>query len=170
MCPADAGCEPGGSFSPGDAVLRFVDSAGEANDLVVSRAGNVLTFRDAAAPLTAGDGCTRTGEHEATCESMPTRDFVVAGGGGGDRLRVEGSAAEVSAGAPPRRGRRGRGVIGSGDDEILLIGGPGTDPSPRWGRGTGYEADGPGTVGADSIDGGLGDDLVDYSDRAGASG
>ncbi|MDQ3935402.1 MAG: hypothetical protein M3340_12320 [Actinomycetota bacterium] len=127
--------------------VTFRAEPGEANDVTVGALpSGELHFSDAAAPVTAGDGCRQLGPSDAACP--PGHVTTVYLEDGDDRLRN----------AVPASGHGGAGddvLIGS-DIVESLSGDAGDDTIEARGGGDYIW----GGDGADTIDGGAGDDRV----------
>ncbi len=160
--------------SSGNRLLYFA-AGGETNDLTVSQAGPVWTFRDPGATVTPGTGCASVGLNEAACTvSGPLASIRIDLGDLDDRAVGDASVREPEGNSEPFNINGGPGndlligppnveshlrgadlyFDGPGDDELLggnrdddLHGGDGND-----------QLDGKG--GRDELDGGLGVDLV----------
>jgi Ca2+-binding RTX toxin-like protein len=145
---------------PNDATLFVSDTADEANDLLITRAGGVITVTErGSATMSTGpaSGCEVAGP-AATCEDDGVTTLFVSLGGEPDQLAVTtatnttvtggagNDAIESGGGNDIVRGEDGDDTIfGGGGDDLLY----GDDAS---------ELD-PGT-GADRIDGGRGNDTI----------
>ena len=116
---------------------RFEAAAGEANRLTVTRAGGDALFSDAAAPVTAGTGCTQVSPSEVRCTTVKAK---VELGDLDDAATIKGIDSSVD-------GDEGNDTIDGGDGADTLNGEAGDD------RITGGGA-------ADAIDGGEGADVI----------
>jgi Ca2+-binding RTX toxin-like protein len=127
---------------------RFLDTKGEANDLVITGNRATIVVRDANTPLKAGEGCAQLDEHTARCPNIsPWLDM----GDGDDVVRTSVAVlAELGPGDDVFAG-------GMGDDKV--IGGPGAD---RMSGGPGEDLFDPLDSHADVVDGGPDEDTVTY--------
>ena len=150
---ATASVEDGGFY--GTHTLRYVAGAGEANEVEVSREGQIPTIHDSGAVIVAEAGCLSVDAHTVTCTAITggilslgdladsltlvhTFDaFSIAGGAGPDTLL---SCVPCQVG-----------LFGEGGEDSLsgqfLAGGPGNDTLS-------------GTSGTDVLDGGRGNDTI----------
>jgi hypothetical protein len=163
-CEGDLACEKYAAGTPHNTLL-FGDAPGEANDVTLRVTGpTTVLVHDEGAALTAGRQCTSAGPHDATCDlgSRPYETFGIDFRDGADRLHVEGllpSDAVISGGP-------GDDDLTGGDEADLLLGGGGRDRLTGGGGADTLRGDDvtqPGeTPQPDVIDGGAGEDLVDY--------
>lgn len=151
---ATDGCKAGCGFS---ALLQVTAAGGESNIVSVARAGGLGPWlvRDAGAPLTAGQGCTRVDGNSASCVaesiSISTGDMNdsvmaevpvgVSGGTGNDRLA----------------GSSGADVLWGEEGADTLLGGGGDDKLGA--------SDASAVPTTDILDGGRGKDTVSYEER-----
>jgi hypothetical protein len=140
--------------------VGYTGAAGEANDVTFSRSGNVVTVRDAGAPVTPETGCTSVSANEAACTVNNT--FYSAGAALGDQ--ADKFAVEGALGVPASAtGAEGNDLLKGGDEANTFDGGPGLDVILS---GAGDDkVSGGDDLDADTIDGGPGRDLLDYSAR-----
>ena len=134
----------------------FKDKSGDANQVVVSRVGTKIRFKDAI-PLEVGRGCKSRSPRVATCElhGRPWIDVMELDLGAGD------DTAEYS------RTGLGTSINGQrGDDELSVAGPEGVDLSGGSGddslSGGGGDDVLDGFTGTDSLSGGRGFDVVTY--------
>jgi hypothetical protein len=144
--------------------LAYSAAPGEQNQLTIDAVPDMKgTVRvvDEGAGLTAGTGCTRLSDHEATCRGPVAAD--VATGDMNDVVRVRTNLSSKVAAGP-------------GDDSVVtaaapdsLNGGGGNDTLRAGGSDdTVTDGDYPMTgVGPDTLDGGSGHDYVSYQAREG---
>ena len=166
---------------PATLTVRFDAARGEANRVAVaSRAGDPagVEVRDAAATLSAGDGCAVVDPHTVHCtpalftapvaQRPSTFDRVaVALGDGADEATSAISAGRVAATGPPVHPRV---LLRGGDGSDRLTGDEGTDdmdggPGPDRLAGAGGPDFLSGGAGRDRVSGGDGDDFLTDDDR-----
>ena len=112
----DDGCE---------ILTRLTDAAGQDNDLVVTGNRATIVIRDAARPLSAGEGCARLDDHAARC---PNIDPWLATGGGDDVVRTSVALlVELGEGDDAFAGGTGEDKVIAGPGRDRLSGGPGED-------------------------------------------
>lgn len=158
--------------------LGFQAAPGERNAVTVERRELAWTFRDTAAPLTAGRGCQSLDAQTVRCDTAGVDDHqlelgdgddvavmgegaygTVAGGEGHDRLA--GSLLFGGAGDDVLGGTAGSDTLEGGDGNDTLYGGQGDD----WLTGDGLSAAAPG---GDVLDGGGGRDAASYASHTAA--
>ena len=135
--------------------LTFEASPGEVNDVTVSGSSAERRVVDSGAPLVAGDGCRQVSEHEAVCGNAT--EMYIRLGDAADRITlgdVDASGSAVSGGA-------GDDVLTGGPGSERLSGGDGSDAIAA-GAGHDSVAGDDGTAFGDRLDGGPGNDDLDY--------
>src|SRR3954471_16628235 len=113
----------------GNVPLVAVDAApGEANDVSVILHAGATTVVDATAPLSAGEGCTPNGEHEAVCASGTIVGYSIHLGDGDDSLAIGGDGSNaLPAYVSALSGGDGRDSIVGGVESDQVLGGRGVD-------------------------------------------
>lgn len=159
----------------GGAVVEFVGSPGESNDVEISGRDGPHRFRDVV-PIQAGEGCRQVDEHTAECSGGYVRTFL---GDGDDRARcaqrlciVHGGPGDDVIEVVPdaileAQGGQGDDVVRGGDRPDQLLGGPGADVLEGGAGGdhmVGDDADAPFSPDRMAGGGGRGD-VVSYEGR-----
>jgi Ca2+-binding RTX toxin-like protein len=141
------------------ASLRVTAAPGEANQLVLTSAGGVLTVADSGTiAVNAGLGCSQAAAARVTCSTTGVTSLVIDTGDGDDTLTLTGLTLPATLTDGPGDDTF---VGGSGND--TFVGGSGND-ALNGGPGTDSFGDAGGT-GADVLIGGTGTDTADYSSR-----
>jgi hypothetical protein len=176
--------DPGGKGFPEVWITtRTVDVLavpGEANRIVVSAAGGVVTVQDAGGPLGAGAGCVGAGAGAVTCDATEAQVLKLTArlGDGNDRLDLTAPGMRATVDAGPGddavTGTAGSELDGGeGDDTMslpiaatlgatgVLRGGPGADTL----TGSGWWDVIDGGTGTDVLDGAGGTDTLSYAGR-----
>ena len=140
---------------PPSYTLVYSAARGEPNRLVVSLSEGAYTFRDDGAAITAGEGCARVSDQEATCRPPAERFFGtdVQTGDLDDSIRMP---EVVGVHRMSADGGEGADVIEGGPQMEALSGGPGPDRV----NGGGGNDDVSGGPGDDDVRGGAGSDSV----------
>ena len=148
---------------PNTVTIHYSAAPGEVNDVVIEQSGdNVVSIRDATAPVTPGADCSAVSANEVSCsfarqagERGTLFEFRLADGD--DSLRVSGGALR---GGVLIEGGSGADALTGGDGDETFSGGEGDDRlAGRGGRD--LMAGGPG---ADALDGGAGLDAASWRD------
>jgi hypothetical protein len=137
----------------GTFTFRFVSFEAKRHERIrarVTRSGRTYTFRSAAGPLDAGDGCRQRGRRRVVCRTSPKLDAILA------ELSSRNDRFVMATGRLPSVGVSVAG--GAGDD---VIHGPDfRDPADGPGRTSGGELGLDGGSGDDTIVGGNGSDVL----------
>ena len=150
------------------ASLTFQAAPGEANAVSVAAGAGTLVFRDGGAPLTAGPGCTGQLDGSVTCPSAPATVLLADGN---DRVQSStplmavrgGDGSDVIAGGRELEGGAGDDTLDGGPEAERLLPGSGSDVVAG-GGGDDVLIDA-GGVEADQLDGGEGNDELQFLER-----
>ena len=144
---------------------RFIAEVGERNIVRVSLDGDRIVFREATAPLRAGNGCEAAAEGEVRCPHLVGTDVIVEAGDLDDEVSAEGLSANPPVLTAFDGGEGADRLIGADNGDHRLDGGPGDDlVEGRGGRDVLV-----GGPGRDRLDGGEGDDDQLTGDGEGAA-
>ena len=148
--------------------VHFEAAPGEVNELAVVHDEGGIVFRDARAPVGAGERCVSLSPNEVRCPRRGEAALVRLGDGD-DSFQF--TAGTVNHPSGPYRsgisayGGAGRDVLAGGDGDDYLEGGSGVD-TLRGGIGNDFlEGDWKQAAEDDELDGGLGFDTVTYLGR-----
>ncbi|GGG66055.1 hypothetical protein GCM10011374_32560 [Kocuria dechangensis] len=144
------------AVSVADGILRIDASAGEDNDITVSRItlrGGATRYQvqDSGDTLNAGRGCTRVNPNTVRCTTADVDEVRVRTGNGDDEVRLNvalRSTVDAGAGNDWVSGGTGRDVVDAGAGNDTVYGGLGNDRLD-------------GGAGNDTLDGGQGNDRLD---------
>ena len=105
-------------------VLEYSAAPGERNEVAVAVEGVTVRIREAALPITAGEGCRQAGEREVVCDypSGVQRRASFALGDAADSLVTSGNLPGVVL-----DGGAGDDAVAGGDADEALAGGTGSD-------------------------------------------
>ena len=121
---------PGAPCLPGSAkVLVYQGGAGEANRVSLTGTPKEVRFRDRAAVIEPGPGCSRIDRHSVRCSEpeMGVQRLYIATAAGADTVRLELELGSLLIGQVIVDGGRGDDLLVGGAGTDLLYGGKGDD-------------------------------------------
>jgi Ca2+-binding RTX toxin-like protein len=159
-----------GDVSVQGGTLRYMGGS-PANDVTVSLQGtDRFQVVDSRAAVTAGAGCTSTGQRRATCPTAGVTGLSIDVGGGADRVTIATEVAtpaliEGGGGNDTLRGGAGSDRVNGGPDADILDGRAGND-TESGGDGDDTFDQGAAPNGADALSGGGGVDRAGFGARS----